>query len=61
MLRGGIMISPIVRPSRYHCLSIGKAVNKAVPILLVGCFPNPVLERAVVIDGDFWYIRKEEA
>ncbi len=45
------MISPIVRPSRYHCLSISKAVNKAVPILLVGCFPNPVLERAVVTSG----------
>ncbi len=66
--RGCIMVlgalswlSPIVRASRYLCLPISEAVYEFVPILLVRCFPNPVLERAIVIDGDFWYIRKEEA
>ena len=51
---------PVIRPSGYHCLSISEAVDKFVPVLLVRCFPNPALERAVVVDSDFWYIGKEE-
>ena len=67
VLRGGIVIPgasswpwPVVRPSGYYRLSISETVDKFIPVLLVGCFLNPVLERAVVVDGDFRYVGKEE-
>ena len=67
VLRGGIVIPgassgswPFVRPNGYYSLSVGETVDKFIPILLVGCFFNPILERAVVVDGDFRYVGKEE-
>jgi hypothetical protein len=67
VLRGGIVIPgasswpwPVVRPSGYYRLSISETVDKFIPVLLVGCFLNPVLERAAVVDGDFRYVGKEE-
>jgi hypothetical protein len=67
VLRGGIVIPgalsgswPFVRLSGYYCLSVGETVDEFIPILLVGCFLDPILERAVVVDGDFRYVGKEE-
>ena len=41
-------------------MSVGETVDEFIPILLVGCFLDPILERAVVVDGDFRYVGKEE-
>ncbi len=51
---------PFVRPNGYYRLSVCETVDKFIPILLVGCFLNPILDRAVVVDGDFRYVGKEE-
>ncbi len=67
VLRGGIVIPgglsgswPFVRPNGYYRLSVSETVDEFFPILLVGCFLDPILERAVVVNGDFRYVGKEE-
>ncbi len=65
---GGIVIAgasswsrPFIRVDRNGSMSIGQACNQLVPVLFVQCFPYPVLEGAVFVDGNFRYVSKEEA
>ncbi len=53
-------LRPFVRADRNDSMSISKAHDQLVPVLLVCCFFYPVLEGAVLIDGNFRYVSKEE-
>jgi hypothetical protein len=49
---------PFVGASRYFCLPVNETSHELVPVLLVGCFSNPILEGAVIVNGDFRYVRE---
>jgi hypothetical protein len=49
---------PFVRMSRYFCLPVDETSHELVPVLLMGRFLNPILEGAVIVNGDFRYVRK---
>ena len=55
-----LQVGPFVGASKYGCLSVDKAGHKLCPVLLVGRFFNPVLKGAVIIDGNFRHICKQE-
>ena len=42
-------------------MSVGEAVDKLHPVLLMEGFSNPALEGAKIVNCDFGYVGKEEA
>jgi hypothetical protein len=42
-------------------MSVGKARDQLIPVLLVWCFLYPVLEGAIFVNDNFRYVGKEEA
>ncbi len=65
---GGIMVSgtaswlrPLVGARGNGDLSVEKTCNQVVPVFFIQGFMYPMLEGAVVVDGDFRYVGKEKA
>ncbi len=65
---GGVMVSGTASWSRHLVgargnggLSVEKTCNQVVPVFFIQGFTYPVLEGAVVVDGDFRYVGKEKA
>ena len=56
LLQAGLFVGA----GRYGHLSVDKAGHKLCPVLLVGRFFNPVFKGAVIVDGNFRHISKQE-